>query len=299
MKTGKKLLTLLLAAVTAVSVACAFTACGQSEETPTDDTKLSSPANFTFDSETGEYSFDTVENGEFYYIVVSKYDNKGQEFADVAGMTSMIPGTPGQTITGTLEFKEYAYTTNTATPTLTPAELPKAHYVARCIATGTGYTDSDPSSVSFVTGDKLENPKVTYQVADGKLTANVNCYYLEQSLWYNGLPYEIELTVSDKESGEKLGSITFDDWTYNTRWLANMTFSLFTKNTQSIDIAGITSDNIEVTVKAIGDGDTITDSDTVYAWEHEPFTRNVQFGSYNSPVDGWDAESPWNTVVEE
>lgn len=84
--------------------------------------------------------------------VVSKYDNNGKEFADVAGMTSMIPGTPGQTITGTLEFREYAYTTNTATPTLTPAEPPKAHYVARCIATGTGYTDSDPSSVSFVTG---------------------------------------------------------------------------------------------------------------------------------------------------
>ena len=64
MKITKKCILLLLVAVLAAGAAFAVTACGGAgdDETPDTSTKLETPKNFTFDSETAEYSFTAVDN---------------------------------------------------------------------------------------------------------------------------------------------------------------------------------------------------------------------------------------------
>lgn len=299
MKSTKKCILLLLVAVLAAGAAFAVTACGGAgdDETPDTSTKLETPKNFTFDSETAEYSFTAVDNAQFYYIVVNMYDPEGVEYTDIIGMTSMIPATAGQTVTGTMDFYKYSDATTTPGGLIPVTELPKANYIARCIATGQGYEDSDAATVSFTIGGKLEFPKVTYRVdEDGTLTADVICYYLEYARWWYGLPSRVEVYVKDADSGETLETLTFDDWSYDTRWLAFKTYFLFKNTSASVELGeGVTADDVTVTAKAFGYGDKITDSDEVAAWEHEPFVRVVDFSDFANPVEGWDAEAPWNT----
>lgn len=303
MKILKRWMVLLLAVAMTAAVACALTACGNGDDTTDPDTsggsnKLASPAGFTFDATTGDYSFTAVENGQFYYVVVNMYDNKGEEYTDIIGMTSMIPGTAGQTISGTMDFYKYSDATIAPGGLIPITDLPKANYIARCIATGSGYTDSDAATVKFTIGGELEFPKVTYQIEDGTLTADVNCYYLEHSRWWYGLPGRIEVYVRNADSGEVLQTLTFDDWSYNTRWLAYKTYFLFDNATQSVSLGNVSADDVIVTAKAFGYGDAITDSDEVYAWNHEAFKRVVDFSDFGNPKDGWDDGASWYTAYE-
>ena len=259
-----------------------------------DKEKLASPANFTLDTNTGAYSFDAVENGQFYYIVLVKLDPNGNEYTDITAMTSMIVGT-GK-ITGNMEVRAFSDATVAPGGIIEMKQLPKATYVAKCIATASGYTDSDPSTVKFTLGGKLEYPKATYTVADGKLNVSLACYYLEQALWNNGVPSKIEVYVKNKTTGEEVTTLTYTDFSFENKFLAYKTFYIFNDTDREFTLPdGLTEENIEVTAKAFGYGTEITDSDVAPAWNHAPFKRVIDFGGFGVPAD-WD--SFWTTPAE-
>lgn len=276
----------MLIAVTAVSCVLGFAACG--DESDKDATnKLATPANFTFDSETGTYSFEAVENGQFYYIVVVKYDNKGNEYTDIIGMTSMIPGTG--TITGKVQFQAFSDATITPGAFIEVTELPKASYTAKCIATASGFVDSDPATADFTIGGTLEFPKTTYTVENGKLNVKLACYYLEQSLWFYGLPSRIEVYVKNKSTNESITTLTFDDFSFTNSFLAYKTYYLFPHAEQDYALSeGLTADDIVVTAKAFGNGSTIQDSIEVPSYNFEGWKRVVEFSDFGKPDAGWD-----------
>ena len=104
--------------------------------------------------------------------------------------------------------------------------------------------------------------------------------------------------MRNADSGEVLQTLTFDDWSYNTRWLAYKTYFLFDNATQSVSLGNVSAEDVIVTAKAFGYGDAITDSDEVYAWNHEAFKRVVDFSDFGNPKDGWDDGASWYTAYE-
>ena len=294
----KKRLAVALAIMLILVAVMGLAACNNNEKennnNNTDEKKLASPTNFTLDVDTGAYSFDAVENGMFYYIVLVKLDPNGNEYTDIVAMTSMIVGT-GK-ITGNMEVRAFSDATVAPGGIISIKELPKADYVAKCIATATGYADSDPSLVKFTLGGKLEFPKVTYTVAEGKLNVSIACFYLEQALWNNGIPSKIEVYVKNKTTGESVTTLSYNDFSFINKFLAFKTFYIFNDTDREFTLPdGLTEDNLEITAKAFGYGTQITDSDEAPAWNHEPFKRVIDFGGFNVPA-GWD--SFWTTPAE-
>lgn len=294
----KRIFVALVAIVLVLSGVLGLVACNNTDDdkgNKTDKQKLASPANFTFDTATGDYAFDAVENGQFYYIVLVKYDPQGKEYTDIVAMTSMIPGT-GR-ITGNMEIRAFSDATTTPGGIINVTDLPKASYTAKCIATASGYIDSDPAKFDFTLGGKLEIPKVTYTVADGKLNVSLACYYLENALWFNGMPSKIEVYVKNKATGDTLTTLTYTDFSFENKFLAFKTFYIFADTDREYTLPeGLTADDIEITAKAFGNGKEITDSDVAPAYNHEPFKRVIDFSGFGVPAD-WDAF--WTATPEE
>lgn len=103
----KRIFVALVAIVLVFSGVLGLVACNNTDDDKgnSDKQKLASPANFTFDTATGDYAFDAVENGQFYYIVLVKYDPQGKEYTDIVAMTNMLIGT-GR-ITGNMEVRAF------------------------------------------------------------------------------------------------------------------------------------------------------------------------------------------------
>lgn len=202
-------------------------------------------------------------------------------------MTSMIQGT-GR-ITGTMEVRAFSDATIAPGGIIKVTDLPKASYTVKCIATASGYTDSDPATVDFTLGGTLEIPKVTYMVEDGKLDISIACFYLEQALWFKGMPSKIEVYVNNKTTNSNITTLTFDDFSFENKFLAYKTFYIFNDTDREVALPdGVEVDDIEITAKAFGNGTSIKDSKEVPAYEHEAFKRVIDFSAFNWPLDGWD-----------
>ena len=104
----KRIFVALVAIVLVFSGVLGLVACknDNGDNGNSDKPKLASPTNFTFDTATGDYAFDAVENGQFYYIVLVKYDPQGKAYTDIVAMTNMLIGT-GR-ITGNMEVRAFS-----------------------------------------------------------------------------------------------------------------------------------------------------------------------------------------------
>ncbi len=270
----KRILVTVIAAIIAVLGIFGLGACDGGDKAE-EGNKLAPATNFTFDTNTGAYSFDGVDNCEAYNLIVVKYDNKGVECKDTVALVGMVRGT-GK-ITGTIQFQKFSFDTTKPGGIIPVSELPKATYGIKCVSVatnGSGYTNSDPYIHKFTLGGKLECPKTVYTVKDGKLNVDLACFYAEECLWYNGLPSKIEVYVKNKTTGENITTLTFDDFSYNNAMLACYLFYLFDNIHQEFTLpSGVTAADLEITAKAFGNGNTTTDSIEVPAQEHEPFKR--------------------------
>lgn len=190
---GKKILSIIVIAV--LTFATVFmTGCGGTN-------KFDTPADFTFDSETGKFSFKTVTGAEKYQVAIQKIlnDSTGASlkeingssliehkdkdgnvtdsfyvWAELVGASSGLQDNKGTgTISGEIIFRVYSSSASTVGNIIEIKDIPKGEYYVTCVAeTAGGKAQSDPAWKKITIGGTLENPLVTCakNAATGEMT---------------------------------------------------------------------------------------------------------------------------------
>ncbi|HWT74027.1 MAG TPA: hypothetical protein VN258_04815 [Mobilitalea sp.] len=247
------------------------------------------PANFTFNTTDGTFSFDAVANAETYLVGVSKVlnDTTGKALQSVNGAVSMTK-TDGSTcyiwseqsgsctgladndndgkVTGTVVFREYSSSAMTVGNVLTMDKIPLGHYIVQAMAASNDkLTNPEPALFEFTMGGTLATPSgFTAQInSDGYMEITAPSSYYLSCLTVTGMPAKMKFEIMDGTTSVE--TIDMDDFSYtNTVNGPNKAYT-FNNSTVTGTTKLDSSKKYTVTVTAVGDGDQIKDaSSTAY-----------------------------------
>lgn len=197
----KKLLK-LICLVTVISL-CSFAMFGCSEKKPDSGSttkKIAQPTNFTFNEETGEYSFDGVENAGYYFVKIYAFNEKTQtENNQYLSTTGRISGGTGKK-SGTIEVKDMAwgrYNVN----------------VYAYAAAGLGLENADTLTKVVKNGGTLKKPEIRFTTTGTTVEMMVDGY---SSAYYanNQLLTDYTFTVYKADGTTVEKTIALDSSTY-------------------------------------------------------------------------------------
>jgi hypothetical protein len=259
----------------------ALAGCGTSASSASSST---APANFTFNTTDGTFSFDAVSNAETYLVGISKVlnDTTGAVLQSINGAVQITKpdGIPcyiwseqsgsctgladidnDGKVEGTVVFREYSSSASTVGAVMTMGQLPVGHYIAQAMA---AYNDklpnSEPAIYEFVIGGTLATPSgFTGQVnSDGYMEITAPSEYYVNCLTVTGMPEKMIFEIKDGES--TIETIKVDDFSYtNTVLGPNKTYTF--KNGTVVGTTNLEAGKeYTVTVTAVGDGDQIKDA---------------------------------------
>ncbi|MFT4145677.1 MAG: hypothetical protein QM644_14590 [Mobilitalea sp.] len=264
------------AMVLAMSVGI-MTGCG-------DKNTSTAPANFTFNTADGKFSFDTVDKAETYLVGVSKVlnDTTGKalqsingavELTRADGSTSFIWSEQSGSnagladsdgdgkVDGTVVFREFSSSAVSVGAVMTMDQLPLGHYIAQAMAASNDkLPDTEPALYEFIIGGTLAAPAGFTALINSEGFMEISApgsYYLS-CLTKTGMPEKMKFEI--KDGATTVETIEVDDFSYsNTVQGPNKSYT-FTNNTVKSTTKLDTGKSYSVTVTAIGDGDQIKDA---------------------------------------
>ncbi len=183
MKKINSVITIATAVAVTLSAACALTACGDDANANV----LPAPTNFTFDEQTGEFSFDGVENAGYYYVRYFGYNEIKDADDNIYLQTSeRISGGVGKK-SGTLDMSS----------AVCGAYRVKLQVFA---PSGTDYKAPPPVMKVFYKqeGVKLITPQFKLTSNGNRLTIHADEYVFATYLQYQQFP---NITYIVKDSG--------------------------------------------------------------------------------------------------
>lgn len=197
-----------------------------------DKTELAAPTDYQV-AEDGSYSFQGVENADYYVIYFYNADNT-DENADFLYSSEAIQdtGTAGQSYSGKLsDIMKYAYgsykTTVVAFPKLEDTDL----------------AQSEPAEADFVVSGEVEDPEIDYfwnTFTDEMSLQLTNAANYEYEAW----PEEVAVTFTNTEDASDEVTLSFTDLTSEMPYLS--TTDLKKGETYDIEVETKT-DNANVT----------------------------------------------------
>lgn len=202
----KKILVLLTSLVLAASLSVCLAACSNNGDdgetdnnTPSTTNVLAAPTDFTFNTETGEYSFTANDaNAGYYFIRAYKVINGVDEATYTVSSSRINGGTTGK-ITGSLDTSAFGW----------------GEYDINLVtfkAAGTDYTAPDPVCLSaqYGIGGKMERPEMLAMYSGNTVELVIDWYTLNNYYMYATMP-EIEFNFySDENCTQKVYTSTVD-----------------------------------------------------------------------------------------
>lgn len=161
--------------------------------------------------------------------------------------------------------------------------LLKVRYTAKCMATASGYTDSDPAVVNFTLGGTLAPIRLkTISLTSASRVAALNRRYSSKVCRLK------EVCVKNKTTGSNVSTMIFDDFSFENKFLGYKTFYIFNNTDREFTLSdGVTASNIEISAKTFGNGSSIKDGKEVHAYEHEAL-RVIDFSAFGWSFTGRD-----------
>lgn len=272
-KVIKNIASALAAAALSLGMLCG---CSSSESS-------NAPTITSYDTETGEFSFETVEGGDTYVVGVSRVINdttgaaleeiNGASEVEVDGVTyyvwseqtgsvSGLTDTDGDgVITGTVVYREYSSSAEEVGDVKEASDIPVGTYILSVVPASTDeLTDPETAYYIFTIDGELEAPSgFTATINDsGYMEITAASSYFLNALTVTGLPESI--TYDIYEDGELVETITLDDFSYTNTVNGPSKGFTFNNATVTGTVVLDTSAEHTVTVTAVGDGDTVTDA---------------------------------------
>ena len=249
------ILTLLCALAVSASAAAMLAGCGGGGDTPTDEgdeNVIDQPANFVFDDETGEFSFDGVENAGYYLVRVYAYDIPTEtESNQYLATSSRISGGTGEK-SGSVDISDIAW-----------GEYHVNLYTYA--ASGLGLEAPEPVTHVIRNGGTLRKPELRFTVTGTEVEMQVDGYSAAYYA-FNELLTTYTFTVygEDGTTVEKTVENDSGDWEIDSTNLDKG--YLFKSNTSTTTLE---AGDYYLSVKANGQGDLIIASEES---EKVPFT---------------------------
>lgn len=277
------------AAVSAALCVALLSGCGGSSNSPT---------NVSFDTSTGDLTFNAVKDADTYTAGVSLVlnDATGEALQSINGsaqvslddgssvyvwseQTGSVSGLSDSDgdgkVDGTIVFREFSSSATKVGDVISTDQLPVGHYVLQVVPAATDkLTNPEPSVTEFTISGTLATPEgFSARINDdGVMEVTAPSDYYLSCLTKTGLPTEMKFEVKDGDS--VVDTFTVDDFSYtNSVNGPNKSFAFnnaVATGTQKLD----SSKSYTVTVTAVGDGDQIKDASAeAYMETSTPETR--------------------------
>lgn len=248
MKKVKSVVALILSLVVSICALSIMVSCKGDEE---DKNLLTQPTNFTFNEETGEFSFDGVENAGYYYVRIFGY-NEVQDVDDniYISTSKRLEGGKGKK-TGTVDV----------------ASLVCGAYRVKCqvfAPSGTDFVAPDPvmKVIYKQQGVKLITPQFKLTSEGNKLTINADEYVFASYIKYQQFPC-LKYVVKDS-NGNVVQEIAHlkSDLVYDLNLTTMMNLYAFTDSaTKSVNLTPGTYTVQAIATTPTKDSKYISDAD--------------------------------------
>lgn len=265
--------------IAALSISGLLFACGGSDETTT------GIQNISYNTETGEISFDEVEGAEYYSASVSRVINattgEALESAKQASQITMSDKTTkwiwntatgsnayiekedeeSTTVSASIVYRTFSSSASSAGTTMSASEIGVGHYIITLYSFDDNDVASEPTYYEFVKEGSLNEIKAfTSSVnSDNHIEINVASGYYLDAFTVSGLPEYLEFNVKDS-SGTTVETIKEEDFSYTNVVVGPSKSYNFNNETITGTATLNSSETYTVDITAKGDGDKVLDA---------------------------------------